>query len=223
MAAPLSILGSLLVLTAASAASATGELRPDAPPASDPVLAALRRALAVPDGRVELVGFRPALPAGCALERAEAPRAVERSGDVAIRLLGRTPDGTACEGWAWAAVRVWAPALVTSRKVNDGEPLEAAVRLEERELQSSEPRPRTLPPGATAARAIAAGAPLEEGQIRVGPRPGDPVAVTIRVGPLTVEQRGRALPCSRGLTCAQLPSGKRVEGRFEGGRLVVEL
>jgi hypothetical protein len=219
MAAPLSILGSVLLL----AASAAGERRAGPAPAPDPVLAALRRALAVPDGRLELVGWRPALPPGCALERAEVPRPVERSGNVAVRLLGRDPAGDACEGWTWASVRVWAPALVATRKVNEGDALESAVRLEEREVLAGEQRPRALPPGATAARPIAAGEPLEAGQLRVGPRPGESVAVTIRMGTLTVEQRGRALPCTRGRTCAQLPSGKRVEGQFQDGRLIVEL
>jgi hypothetical protein len=80
-----------------------------------------------------------------------------------------------------------------------------------------------LPPGAVASRAIAAGAAIEPGSLRVGPAPGEPVAVMLRVGDVSVEQTGRALSCARGRACALLPSGRRVEGAFDGTRIQVEL
>ena len=64
---------------------------------------------------------------------------------------------------------------------------------------------------------------MDEASIRIGPAPGALVAVRIRSGALTVEQSGRAVPCARGLACALLPSGRRVEGRLTDGRLLVEL
>jgi hypothetical protein len=45
----------------------------------------------------------------------------------------------------------------------------------------------------------------------------------MRAGALSVEQSGRAVPCPRGRACAVLPSGRRVEGRLEDGRILVEL
>jgi hypothetical protein len=73
-----------------------------------------------------------------------------------------------------------------------------------------------------AERPIAAGQVLEERDLRLGPTPGDDVTVIIRLGTLRVEQVGRAVPCRRGRACAQMPSGKRVEGSWQGGRILVE-
>jgi len=80
-----------------------------------------------------------------------------------------------------------------------------------------------LPAGALASRTIAAGAQLESSLLQVGPRPGEVVTVRLQAGALAVEQAGRALPCPRGRACALLPTGRRVEGRLEGGRILVEL
>jgi hypothetical protein len=33
---------------------------------------------------------------------------------------------------------------------------------------------------------------------------------------------GRLVPCSRGVACAVVPTGKHVEGRLEDGTLIVE-
>jgi hypothetical protein len=80
----------------------------------------------------------------------------------------------------------------------------------------------TAPEGAVAARAIPAGAPIEEAMLRRGPAPGAPVAVVLRSGLIAVETTGRAVPCPRGRACALLPSGRRVEGRLDAGRILVE-
>jgi hypothetical protein len=55
-----------------------------------------------------------------------------------------------------------------------------------------------------------------------GPAVGTRVRILVRVGSLVVEEVGRLVPCSRGLACAVVPSGKHVEGRLEDGTLVVE-
>jgi hypothetical protein len=55
-----------------------------------------------------------------------------------------------------------------------------------------------------------------------GPAVGSRVRILVRVGSLVVEEVGRLVPCSRGVACAVVPSGKHVEGRLEAGTLVVE-
>jgi flagella basal body P-ring formation protein FlgA len=185
-------------------------------------IAALAAALALPGGRAELVALEPSLPAGCAVASAAAPRPFAASGRVALRLEGTTAAGARCEGWAWARVRVLAPALVVARDVADGAPIAGAAEPQEREVLAGRPPLATLPPGATASRALAAGTVLEPQHVRVGPRPGEPVAVVVRVGAIEAEQPGRAVACARGRACALLPSGRRVEGVLDGGRLVVE-
>lgn len=197
------------MLAAAAAAAGGGGLE-----------AAVARALAAPGARVEVLEVAGA-PPRCAVDRAEAapPRA---SGRVAVRLRGADAAGAPCEAWAWARVRVSAPTLVTARAVPAGAALDGAVALEEREVASGRSPLTELPDGATAARALPAGAPLEAGLLRVGPSPGEPVVVAVRLGDLAVEQAGRALPCRGGRACALLPTGRRVEGRWHGGRIVLD-
>jgi hypothetical protein len=119
-------------------------------------------------------------------------------------------------------VRVFAPALIARRAVPEGAPVEPAVASGEREVAAGRPPLSSLPPGAVAARDIPAGVPIEPSHLRVGPRPGEPVAVLLRVGDVAVEETGRALPCARARACALLPSGRRVEGRFDGTRILLE-
>jgi hypothetical protein len=183
--------------------------------------AAVAAALAAPGARAEVLEVRAA-GGGCAAEGFEATGAVEASGEVALRLAGRDRRGAACTGAAWASVRVLAPALVLSRAVRAGEPLGGVVAVEEREVRAGRAPLATLPPGAVAARPLRAHEPLLAADVRVGPRPGEPVTVLVRAGPLEVERAGRALPCSRELSCALLPGGRRVEGRWERDRIVVE-
>ncbi|MES1206114.1 MAG: hypothetical protein ABUS79_09275 [Pseudomonadota bacterium] len=52
---------------------------------------------------------------------------------------------------------------------------------------------------------------------------GTPVRIVARVGSLTVAEVGRIVPCVRDAVCAVTPAGKHVEGRLEGGALVVEV
>jgi hypothetical protein len=206
----------ILLLAALAAPAAVAGAVPSA------VAEALGRAAPLPGARVEVEDFRPEVPAGCAVTRAELPAPLAGSGRVAVRISGTLPGGEACEGWGWAAVRVLSTALIAHRTVPAGSPLQDAVTPREQELRGGRPPLARLPAGAVAGRPIAAGQVVEERDLRLGPAAGDEVIVIVRLGSLRVEQAGRAVPCSRGHACAQMPSGKRVEGTWLDGRIVVE-
>jgi hypothetical protein len=182
----------------------------------------LSRASALPGARVEVLEWQPAIPPSCAVARAAASTPLAGSGRVALRLSGSRAGGVPCEGWGWARVRMFAPAIVSARAVRAGEPLAGSVATEEREVAAGHAPLSALPAGAVADRALAAGQALEPRDLRTGPRPGDAVAIVIRFGSLEVEQPGHAVPCARGRACAVVPSGRRVEGNWRDGRLVVE-
>lgn len=191
-------------------------------PPSAAVAEALRGALALPRARLAVESCSAVLPRGCAEVEAVALRPVVASGPAPVRVRGLS-GGKPCEATGWARVRVFAPGLVASRAIAEGERLSAAAVAGETEVAAGHQPLSELPPGAVAARPIAAGSAIEAGQVRVGPRPGEPVTVRLRVGEVLVEQVGRALPCPRGRGCALLPSGRRVEGTTDGARVLVEL
>ncbi len=200
----------LLTLLSAAAAG-------PAPPGA--VSAAVRGALALPSARAEVREVRGALPAGCALRAAEVARPITASGRAAVRLLGA---GSGCEAWAWADVEVIAPVLVTTRALAAGSPIAGATAIEERPIAAGRPYLDAPPEDAVTSRPLPAGAPLDAGSLRIGPSPGEPVKVLFRTGALEVESSGRSVACHRGLACAVLPSGKRVEGAWHGGRIVLD-
>lgn len=186
-------------------------------------IAALTAALSLPGARAELTSLRPSLPAACTPLAAASPRPLAASGEVALRVRGALPGGAPCEGWAWARARVLAPVAVALRPLAEGDAIDAsAYDLEEREIAAGRAPLATVPTFATAARSIAAGTTLEDVHLRLGPPPGAALTVLVRVGSLEVEQPGRAVACARNRACALLPSGRRVEGAFDGARLVVE-
>ena len=187
-----------------------------------PVQAAVDSAVAIAGARAEVLDVQGELPAGCALTRAEVPRPVQASSRVAVHLFGAAAEGRRCEGWAWAHVRLAAPALVTTRAVAAGEPIAAAVMREQREVLPGRAPVAELPEGAVADRPLAPGAAVDASALRVGPRAGEIVTVVARAGALTVESTARAVPCRRGRVCAVLPSGRRVEGAWHGGRIDLE-
>ena len=190
---------------------------------------AVTGAITLPGARAEVLELTGALPPGCSLTRAEVPGPVSESGRVAVHLFGASRPtasgaegrGQPCDGWAWARVRVSAPSLVTTRPLVEGDPLEGAVAAAEREVLPGRATLSVLPEGAIAARALAAGVPLDETLLRVGALPGETVAVVLHAGSLWVEQEGRAIACRRGRVCALLPSGRRVEGVWHDGRIVL--
>lgn len=198
----------------------------DAGLASPALQAALAAAVTVAGARVDVVALDR--PAGDCLTtgpgtRMEAARPIDGSGRVALKLLGTRAEGNACEVWAWARVRVFAPVAVAARAIRAGENIGQAVRTEEREIKPGHV-PALVNAGSTADRAVGAGQMIEATSVRAaGPRPGESVKILIVAGALAVEQTGRAISCGRDTTCAVLPSGKHVEGTFAEGRLLVRL
>jgi hypothetical protein len=183
---------------------------------------ALAQALAVPGARAELVEVRATSGRGCTAASWSALRPLRASQQLPLRFQGRTAAGAPCQGHAWARARVLAPALVVLRDLRAGDPLAQAVAPAEQELLPGRALLSRLPDGAVADRTLRAGAALRAADVRTGPAPGDPVTVVVLAGDLQVEVPGRAVPCPRGRACALLPSGKRVEGRLAGGRVLLE-
>jgi hypothetical protein len=215
-AAAAAVAAALILLPALPARAEAGSTSPL-------IQAALERAVTVAGARLE-ASVETAPPRGCRPAEAEAPRPFDGSGRVAVRLTGRTAAGDPCEGWAWVRVRVFAPAPVTTRALRAGDPLKAAVMLQDREIRAGHPpAAEHLLATAVASRALPAGHLVEADHAR-GPsaRPGDPLKVVVISGSLVIEQTGRSVPCARGRTCAILPSRKQVEGDLIDGRLVVQ-
>jgi flagella basal body P-ring formation protein FlgA len=180
-------------------------------------------ALTVQGARAEILEYLPRIDASCAAASATADRRVSSSGPIALRLSGRDARGRPCQGWAWARVKVVASVMTAARAIRRGEPMEGAARLEERELRSAREPLFSLPEGAKAAQSLAAGQMLEPHHLLDASSPalGAPIPVVLRRGPVSVALEGTAVPCPRGKACAQLPSGRRVEGQLIERRLVV--
>jgi flagella basal body P-ring formation protein FlgA len=215
---------SLHLLLAASAAS----LAPVAARASRTaqVPAVVSRALsagaASPGARVEAVDYRG--PGRCTATRAEVEQPIGSSGVVSLRIEGRGPGGELCRGFARAEARVFARVLVLSRALASGESLDGAVTAMEREVQPGRAPLTEVAPGLAASRPLAAGAVLEASMVHDPSwQTGQTVRVVIRSGGLSLTQSGRLIACAQGRACAQLPSGRRVEGRRSGNELVLEM
>ena len=76
-------------------------------------------------------------------------------------------------------------------------------------------------PAAAPARNLARG-PAPVNVEPVGPANGSEVTVALNIGTVTVETKGRVVPCQRNKTCVQLPNGRRATGSMQDGRFVVE-
>lgn len=178
-----------------------------------PVEAAVR-ARAPASSRIEIRGWKGT---GCEAAQAEVRGAVTGSGWIPLHLLG-----PGCDRWGWAQVAVFVPALIVQDATAKGKPI--AAEPAERELSAGHTWLRTLPDRATAARALTRGTVLEAQHLQAtGPAAGDSIVVEARLGALTVEQRGHVVACAHDRGCAQLTNGRRVEGTFVNGRLLVEL
>jgi hypothetical protein len=187
---------------------------------------ALTAAVTIPGARADVVALdRPTTD--CVTTgrgtRVEVSRPIDGSGRIAVKLIGSRPTGATCEVWAWARVRVFATVPVTRRAVRAGEALAPATRTEEREINPGHV-PAILNDGSLADRSFGAGQMVEAAAVRAaGPRAGEPIKILIVSGALAIEQRGHTVTCSRGRSCAVLPSGKHIEGTLVDGRLVVQL
>ncbi len=104
-------------------------------------------------------------------------------------------------------MRVTAPALVTTRELADGASLEGAVRLEEREVTPGRAWLAHLPEGATAARALPVNTALDEALLRLGPRPGEPVAIVMRAGRRAWSGKAAPSPAAAGGPAPCCPPG----------------
>lgn len=203
----------LLAIMAVAPLAFTAESIPDA----------VAAALAVPGARAEVQNVRITAGTACRPTRAEVLRPVVGSGEVPLRLTGTAADGRGCEAFGWASVRVTAAALILSRAAAAGESLQELVVTGQTEVRAGRAPLAELPAGARAARPLAAGQAVLASDVRTGPEPGESITVLVRTGGLEISQSARALPCPRGRTCALLPGGRRVEGRLEGGQLVLEV
>jgi flagella basal body P-ring formation protein FlgA len=126
-------------------------------------------------------------------------------------------------GWGWVRFEVWAPAAFTTRPVRAGEPLQAALTVEDREIRSGHAA-YVPPPGALAARDLPRGTVLQAAHVAGATlASGESVKVMVMSGPLAIEVQGRAISCGVGRLCAVLPSGRHVEGHLQEGRLLVDV
>ena len=118
---------------------------------------------------------------------------------------------------------MWAPTAYTTRPVRAGEQLQSALAVEDREIKSG--HVGTVPPaGALAARDLPRGSVLQASDVAgATTASGEAVKVIVMSGSLAIELQGRVVSCGVGRTCALLPSGRHVEGRWEDGRLLVDV
>jgi hypothetical protein len=175
-----------------------------------------------PGKRAELVGLRNVSPRGCEPKEWLATKEVDGSGALVLRFTGFDKAHVACDGWAWADLRVFAKVLEVTRPVKEGEALTGAIREKEVAVAQGERFFSTLPDGASATHELRPGSMLTDADIRVGPRPGDPVVVLVRVGAIELSLESHAVTCERGQACALMPGGKRVSGRWQSGHIEVE-
>ncbi len=218
VASPASTPRPFAVRRTAAAAPAT-----DALPA--PVAAALALAVALPGGEVRGTNYRQV--SRCTVATAELTTPLVSSGRAALKVSGTALDGRPCSVYAFVDVRVTAEALVATRPIREGAPLEGAVRLVRHELIGAEDPLIDLPDGALAARSLATGQLIESDLVRLrGLNPGSPVRVLVQAGALTLEEPGRITRCPNPVTrtqaCAEVDSGKHVEGTYRDGILLVE-
>ncbi|MBS2022421.1 MAG: hypothetical protein JST92_08425 [Deltaproteobacteria bacterium] len=191
----------------------------EVPPA---VIKAVSAAGAIPGSQVEAIRFIG--PRGCVVETADLDQLIVSSGTVPVRIEGSGIGGARCEGMSLAEVRVTAPVWVAQRPIATGERLEGSVIRAQHEIRSGRAPIADIPFGAVATRPMQPGAIVEQGAVQDPAwMPGAPVHVVLRSGTLSLVQLARVVPCPPGRACAQLPSGRRVEGRRAGNELILEV
>lgn len=180
------------------------------------------KALTVPGAHLQILQYKPSLPATCTPQKALVPP-VGESGHIALRLFGTLANGQPCHGWAWVRLQVFVKAWVTRQSVDVGAPLADMVVSAEKEVVPGRTFLQMLPEGSVAAMPLGPKVALEASHVREKtPEFGNTVTLRMRLGALTVEQEGRWVACARKMACALLPNGKRIEGRWNGQEIVVE-
>lgn len=178
--------------------------------------------------QLDILNVDAAPSSGCEVEAIEAPPHAPATGSAVFRLRAAS-DGPTC-GFARVTLAVLEPVLVLLRDVPAGASLEGALREERRSDAPSRRVARHVPAGAVALRALQAGDVLLAADARVpGPEVGDRVDVLWRRGTLRLATHGVVIPCRRQdasdfspAVCVRLPTGKRVEGAYQEGRVLVE-
>lgn len=164
------------------------------------------------------------VPEGCTLTHADATGAGLRSGVVNVRLSGARAGGQGCVAWASVEVRLFVPARFLLRAVAAGAPLRDAFETREVRVREGETALTGLPDDAVAVVPLAAGTRLQPHHVgKAGPVPGADIPVRLRSGAVEVTAVARAEKCAGGVACARLPGGKRVQGQWTGGALLVEV
>ena len=185
----------------------------------------LQRAAPFPSAQV--TGSRYRAVSGCKVESAELSAPIVSSGTAALRVSGRGNNGRPCSAYAFVDVHVVTDALISTRPIREGSPLEGAVRMVRREIARGETPITALPVGVVASRSLSAGQLVDPQLFRTpGLTPGSSVRVMLRAGALSLEENGIVARCTdTGGTeraCATVASGKRVEGHYENGVILVE-
>jgi hypothetical protein len=181
------------------------------------ISALLIAALAVPaDAHLDVLDAK--YEPKCVAQRFE-PSRVLGSGRVAVRY-----HGNHCEGWAWVKLKVTVQRLAARKALKAGDLIDGATELVSSDLRPGDDGLETIPQGARAASDIPAGAMLTADRVRIGPAPGASIEVLIQAGAIAVEESGTVVRCSgRGeKVCASLPTGRRVSGHLDDGRLLVD-
>jgi hypothetical protein len=173
-----------------------------------PLALALSRQ-APPGARIEVTRWESPTCAATTFE----PATLDASGRVAVRAVGR-----GCAVWGWATVRVTATVAIVDRPLSAGDPLEGAVRFEEREWSRTASSAPAIT-GAVASRRLSPGTVVRSSDLRLGPPPGTSVTVRVVSSGIAIEQRGAIFACPERV-CATLPSGKRISGTFTNGVLL---
>lgn len=173
-----------------------------------------------------LVVAHDARATGCTVDGVTALAPVATSGEVPVRLDGRSRASRACSVVGMARVRVTGPALRLTTATKRGAAVTAVVATRQEALAGGGDILAALPNEARAARPLARGAILRTNDIEHGPRLGEAVRVVVRSGVLELMEPGRIAACPGGATetraCATLRGGRRVSGVLDDhGALVV--
>lgn len=179
---------------------------------------AVVRANLVPEAKVELVKLE-GQPATCVSPTSVEAQPIQASGRVGIRATGPGCNSK----WMWAQVRVTIPALRAVREVAAGARVNADdVKLEWVELQRGQRLLTSLPEEARMKSPLARGELLSTWDVQTQPMPNSMVTVVFDAHGIVVEQPGKIVACSGGLTCASLPNGRRVRGTYKASKLYLE-
>lgn len=194
-----------------------------ASPAAEAVESAVRASARL--ASLDVISMKQDLrvPPGCRITHAAPTRDITGTGRVSVALDGENAH-RACHGWAWVDVQLRGSICTTTANVASGEPLASALHREEKSLRAGE---QACPAGveqSVAGRALKRGVIIRARDVRpAGPVAGQSVDVVLHSGGVTLTQTGRTVTCGRGRTCAEFPSGRRVDGTWSAGRLMVEV